>query len=77
MNEPKRRGRPPKVDYHAAIYDEANSQMERSEAISAAQAYASRMWAKQSVSLSRHERLGRIAAALEAQGLSMEGVELP
>lgn len=43
----------------------------------AAQAYALRIWAKQSVSLSRHERVGRIAAALEDQGLSMEGVELP
>lgn len=42
-----------------------------------AQAYADRMWAKQSVSLSRHERMGRIAAALAAQGLSMEGVVLP
>lgn len=77
MNEPKRRGRPPKMDYGAAIYDEANSQMERSEQMSAAQAYARRIWAKQSVSLSRHERVGRIAAALQAQGLSMEGVELP
>lgn len=43
----------------------------------AAQAYADRVWAGQSVSLSRHERMGRIAAALEAQGLSMEGVTLP
>jgi hypothetical protein len=42
-----------------------------------AQAYALRIWAKQSVSLSRHERVGRIAAALKDQGMSMEGVELP
>jgi hypothetical protein len=41
-----------------------------------AQAYANRIWAGQSESISRHERLGRIAAALAEQGLSMEGVEL-
>jgi hypothetical protein len=41
-----------------------------------AQAYARRVWDGQSPSLTRHERLGRIADALKAQGMSMEGVEL-
>jgi hypothetical protein len=44
---------------------------------SAAQAYALRVWAGQSESLSQHERHGRVRAALEAQGYSMEGVTLP
>jgi hypothetical protein len=72
MNEPKRRGRPPKV-----IAEGSYVRVVEGSAPSPAQAYANRIWDGQSVSLSLHERLGRIAAALEAQGLSMEGVELP
>lgn len=77
MNEPKRRGRPPKAipEWPEAVDKEVAASL--GVPVDAAQAYANRIWAKQSVSLSRHERLGRIAAALQAQGLSMEGVELP
>ena len=67
MNEPKRRGRPPKAPI---VTDEVHPNY-------AAQEYARRVWAGQSPSLSQHERLGRIADALKAQGMSMEGVELP
>jgi hypothetical protein len=42
-----------------------------------AQAYAIRVWNGQSVSLGRADRVRRIRAALEGQGLSMEGVKLP
>lgn len=42
-----------------------------------AQAYAERVWAGQSDSVPRNERLRRVAKALEGQGLSMEGVILP
>jgi hypothetical protein len=83
MTEPKRRGRPPKakitdetvpivmaVPVHAPIV--FDDEFRRRQA----QAYANRIWAGQSESISRHERLGRIAAALAEQGLSMEGVEL-
>ena len=66
-DEPKRRGRPPKAETVTV------PEGEQSEA----QAYARKVWAGQSDSLSSHERMGRIRAALEAQGLSMEGVELP
>lgn len=41
-----------------------------------AQAYANRMWAGQSTDLPRAVRVDRIKTALEAQGLSMEGVQL-
>jgi hypothetical protein len=41
-----------------------------------AQSYAKRVWAGQSSDLHRKERLARVEAALKAQGLSMEGVEL-
>jgi hypothetical protein len=54
----------------------AAAELKRDVAPSAAQHYANRVWASQSESLSRHERLGRVADALKAQGLSMEGVEL-
>jgi hypothetical protein len=86
MNEPKRRGRPPRTTEIERVESAEFSidggkihitPMYITEPVSAAQVYADRMWAKQSVSLSRHERVGRIAAALEAQGLSMEGVVLP
>lgn len=78
MTEQKKRGRPPKSDTIPTAVIEAMSaeQVAVVEDTSAAQDMADRIWAGQSESLSRHERLGRIAAALEAQGLSMEGVKL-
>jgi hypothetical protein len=84
MNEPKRRGRPPKASVEAMeLIQAADVLVEAHEAHEAhvgprllAQAYALRVWAGQSESLSRHERLGRVADALKAQGLSMDGVEL-
>ena len=42
----------------------------------AAQAYAQRVWDGQSDTVTRKERLERVAKALEGQGLSMEGVSL-
>jgi hypothetical protein len=44
---------------------------------SAAQAYANRVWAGQSVSADRAWRIQRVKDALAGQGLSFEGVELP
>lgn len=98
MNEPKRRGRPPKV---AAIEQAACPEcgaVGRHEddcpvgmgvpavapaapavdefARRQAQAYANRIWAGQSASLNRAERLRRVQSALEGQGMSMEGVSL-
>lgn len=91
MNEPKRRGRPPK----AAAIEQANctecGEVGRHEddcpvgmgvpavdefARRQAQSYANRIWAGQSVSLNRAERLRRVQSALEGQGMSMEGVKL-
>ena len=86
MNEPKRRGRPPKakaevpaevVLVQAEMRQAAEITAFGSSDINPAQEYALRIWNGQSPDLSRHERLGRIAEALKAQGLSMEGVELP
>lgn len=42
-----------------------------------AQAYANRVWAGQSESADRPWRVSRVKEALEGQGLSMDGVELP
>ena len=75
MNEPKRRGRPPKIELtEAPSVPEAapSDEFLRRKA----QNYANRVWAGQSLSLNRAERLARVQAALEAQGLSMEGVTL-
>lgn len=47
------------------------------DAANAAQAYAERVWAGQSVSEPRTWRIERVRLALEGQGLSMEGVVLP
>jgi hypothetical protein len=82
MNEPKKRGRPAKTVVESF---DPNHLPERVEFVPVdvdefarrqAQAYARRVWEGQSISLSRHERLGRVAQALQAQGMSMEGVEL-
>jgi uncharacterized protein YifE (UPF0438 family) len=84
MNEPKRRGRPAKASLEEkvttamdAIPHDETPFVQFMKGQQFAQAYARRIWSGQSVSLSRHERMGRVRAALEAQGLSMEGVELP
>jgi hypothetical protein len=66
MNEPKRRGRPPKVLEAAPI----------TEGVSLEQAYANRVWNGQSPSLPYGERWYRVKLALEAQGMSMDGVVL-
>lgn len=87
MSETKRRGRPTNAEKAARIPpDVALLQAEMrqgveiaalgSSKINPAQEYASRVWNGQSPDLSRHERLGRVADALKAQGLSMEGVTL-
>jgi hypothetical protein len=94
MNEPKRRGRPPKllqptepnakaegaecVDCGQAVghYDDCPVGMGVLP-VSAAQAYAMRVWEGQSVSLPRKERIERVKRALEGQNLPFEGVELP
>lgn len=94
MNEPKRRGRPPKVAaIEQAICDECGEVGRHADdcpvgmgvpaapavdefARRQAQAYANRIWAGQSASLNRAERLRRVTAAIEAQGMSMEGVSL-
>jgi len=65
MNEPKKRGRPPKI-----VTDPGHPNY-------AAQEYARRVWGGQSQSLPQGERRWRVQKALEAQGWSMEGVELP
>lgn len=67
MNEPKRRGRPPKA---------AAEQAEQTEMVelSPSQAYADRVWAGQSTSLPRAERIARCIAALEGQGLPTDGL---
>lgn len=78
MNEPKKRGRPPKAEIAARTDDTIHPHLHDTEpvTVSAAQAYAQRVWDGQSVSLSVAERLRRVKAALEGQGMSMEGVEL-
>lgn len=72
MNEPKRRGRPPKVTEPVINGDNEHKPFEVREA----QSYANRVWKGQSINLHRNERLRRVKAALEAQGMSMEGVDL-
>lgn len=78
MNEPKRRGRPPKATVEA-LKDAMRADVAAAvdESIADAQAYARRVWAGQTPDLPRNERLKRVAKALEGQGMSMEGVELP
>lgn len=109
MNEPKKRGRPPKVKAEAVTEPVINGDHSRepedvlpvkaapfamfgdtviqSDVLEKlvrpsagidprAQAYALRVWNGQSRDVPRSERLKRVKAALEGQGLSMEGVEL-
>jgi hypothetical protein len=72
MNEPKRRGRPPKVTEPVINGDTEHKPFDVREA----QSYANRVWKGQSISVPRKERLARVEAALKGQGMSMEGVEL-
>lgn len=64
MNEPKRRGRPPK--------EQAASNLS-----AMAQAYAMRVWNGQAPQVSRKDRIERVKRALAGQNLPFEGVELP
>lgn len=86
MNEPKRRGRPPKALEVAS--GESVAHIEPSgaavlisardaDAIAKAQAYAMRIWNGQSDTVTRLEKVQRVKIALEGQGMSMEGVVLP
>ena len=92
MNEPKRRGRPPKISVQSlvdagVVTPIAPTDAEMRPAVEAlaasieadmlAQAYALRVWEGQSESADRSWRMQRVKEALEGQGLSMEGVELP
>ena len=80
MSEQKRRGRPPK-DEAEAITRSASDLATHIDGdvlrAAAAQAYADRVWAGQSISMSREWRIERVKAALEGQGLPFDGVELP
>ncbi len=71
MNEPKKRGRPAKVA--AILQPQQKEPMDDNKA----QAYAIRVWNGQTPSLGRGERVRRVKAAVEAQGLSFDGVKLP
>jgi hypothetical protein len=83
MNEPKRRGRPPKAKEAEVLDDvvaapEFDRELNRVGVLLAlSEAYALRVWAGQSVDVGRDERIARVARALAGQGLSMEGVKLP
>jgi hypothetical protein len=66
MNEPKRRGRPPKVQPEETVTHGSD-----------AQSYALRVWNGQSVNVPYGERRWRVQKALEAQGMTMDGVTLP
>lgn len=65
MNEPKRRGRPPKLLQPAEMVE-----------ASPAQDFACRVWEGQSDSLPRKVRIARVQKALEKRGMTMEGVVL-
>jgi len=76
MNEPKRRGRPSREVLEAAA--------KLKDAVTAPavwdappQAYAMRVWKGQSVNVPYGERRWRVQKALEAQGMTMDGVTLP
>lgn len=72
-------GRPPKV---ATPFEVASARLKEDierdilKPIKA-QAYALRIWSGQSVDLPRAERVRRVTAGVEAQGMSMDGVILP
>lgn len=68
MNEPKRRGRPPKARVEGA---------DAPLSLTQAQSYALRVWSGQSPDVPRDERIRRVQLALQGQNLPFEGVELP
>ena len=74
----RRVGRPPKVAAPLVDQQQPIAPAESfAAACNAAQAYAMRIWSGQSVDLPRAERVRRVAAGLEGQNMSMDGVELP
>ena len=82
MNEPKKRGRPSKADIAAReaaalVVIKNTAEWAADAPRQLAQAYALRVWNGQSTSELRSWRIQRVKEALEGQGLSMEGVELP
>ena len=90
MNEPKRRGRPPKaipelIELPVACpecgrveghYDDCSLGMGVA-ALSPSQAYADRVWSGQSHDVKRAERIERVKRALAGQNLPFEGVVMP
>lgn len=90
VTEPKKRGRkpksiveragnfaePPKDGVEEHMRDVVISIEASCLGVSHAQALASRIFAGQSPDLPMSDRLARVRAGLEAQGLSMDGVEL-
>lgn len=74
----RRVGRPPKVAVHLTDEPQPIPASESfAAACNAAQAYAMRIWSGQSQDVPRAERVRRVAAGLEGQNMSMDGVELP
>lgn len=65
-----KRGRPPKT-IEVVPADKGDAAR-----INAAQAYAERIWNGQSPDLPRVERISRVRAGLERQGMSMDDIEL-
>jgi hypothetical protein len=74
MNQPKKRGRPAKMQ--ETVSNDPQTQPEQPQEISEAQAYANRILAGQSDSVPRSERLRRVELALKGQNLPYEGVTL-
>ncbi len=72
----KKRGRPPRVLTEAQV-ERGLGEIDAEDARQKAQAYALRIWQGQSPDLPRHERAAHVAAGVQAQGLSMDGVILP
>ena len=72
---PKKRGRPSKAEIEARMAAALAAPIPQAD--SRAQEYALRVWNGQSESADRPWRLERVRAALEAQGMTFEGVVLP
>lgn len=68
---------PPSPEMNAAIAKKTEELRSEVDAVSAAQAYAMRVWEGQSITAPRPWRIERVKAALEGQGLSFDGVVLP
>lgn len=82
MNEPKKRGRPTNAERAARqavaepVINGDTSREPEDVLPTKAQGYAQRVWNGQSPELPRSIRLARVKAALEGQGMSMDGVSL-